>query len=115
MNFDEAIRAHSDWKMKLSGYLRKPDGTLKAADIEPDNRCPLGQWIHGEGAVHSKVSEYGVLKTEHAKFHKAAAEVVRKADAGKDTSEDTMLGSTSAFGTASQAVVSAILAMKRKA
>lgn len=30
MDFDGAIKAHSDWKMKLSTYLRKPDGSFFA-------------------------------------------------------------------------------------
>jgi hypothetical protein len=49
MDFDEAIKAHSAWKFKLSGYLRKPDGSIKSADVVVDNKCALGQWIYGEG------------------------------------------------------------------
>ena len=115
MNFDEAIQAHAAWKIKLSNYLRKPDGSLKSADVQPDNKCPLGQWIHGDGAKLATLAEYATLKTEHAKFHLAAAEVIKKADAGQNTSEETALGSKSAFGTASSNVVSAIMAMKKKA
>jgi len=115
MDFDEAIRAHSAWKTKLSGYLKNPDGSLKPADIQPDNKCPLGQWIYGEGCKHSAIPEYGTLKTEHARFHKAAAEVVKKADSGQSTAEDTAIGSKSEFGVASSAVVTAIMVIKRKA
>ncbi len=115
MDFDEAIKAHTAWKLKLSGYLRSPDGSLKAADIRLDNKCPLGQWIHGEGAKHSALPEFGTLKSEHAKFHVAAADVVTKADAGQNTSEDVALGSQSAFAKASQSVVTAIMSIRRKA
>lgn len=114
MDFDEAIKAHSAWKLKLSSYLRKPDGSLKATDVQVDNKCQLGQWIYGEGAKHSSMAEFTTLKSEHAKFHKAAAEVVKKADSGQDTSEETALGSKSAFSSASSAVVNAVMAMKRK-
>lgn len=115
MNFDEAIQAHSAWKMKLSNYLRKPDGSLKPAEIQLDNKCALGQWIYGEGVKWSSLSEYSVLKSEHSRFHKAAAEVVKKADSGVDTSEETALGSKSEFALASGAVVAAIMAIRRKA
>lgn len=115
MNFDDAINAHVAWKMKLSTYLRKPDGSLKAQDIEPDNKCGLGQWIYGEGAKHASLPEYATLKNEHACFHKAAADVVRKADSGKSTSEETALGSSTPFAKHSQAVIAAIMVMKRKA
>ena len=49
MNFDDAIQVHAAWKIKLSAYLRKCDGSLKAADVRVDNRCALGQWLYGEG------------------------------------------------------------------
>ena len=86
MDFDEAIRAHSAWKLKLSAYLRNPDGSLKASEIQADNKCALGQWIYGEGAKHSSHAEFTTLKAEHQRFHKAAAQVVQKADSGQDTS-----------------------------
>lgn len=115
MDFDAAIKAHSAWKMKLSGYLRHPDKSLKAVEVEPDNRCDLGKWIYGEGAAMAARPEYATLKEHHARFHKAAAAVVRKADAGQDTAEETALGGKSDFAASSTAVISAIMAMKRLA
>jgi hypothetical protein len=115
MDFDAAIKAHSDWKFKLATYLKKPDGSLKAAEVCLDNKCPLGQWIYGEGAKFSTIPEYGVLKTEHAKFHKCAADVIKKADAGQSTTEEVALGSKSEFATTSSSVVSAIMKVKAKA
>ncbi len=114
MNFDEAIKAHSAWKMKLSNYLKNPDGSLKASEIEQDNKCQLGQWIYGDGAKFSALPEYSTLKAEHARFHKAAANVVRKADSGQDTSEDTALAGSSEFAKASAAVVTAIMKIRSK-
>jgi hypothetical protein len=115
MDFDQAVAAHSAWKGKLRDYLSKHDGSLKAAEVSADNKCPLGQWIYGEGTQHSKMSEYTTLKTEHARFHKAAAEVVRKADSGQSVGEEVALGARSEFATASSATVMAIIAMKRHA
>ena len=114
MDFDEAIKAHSAWKMKLSKYIAKPDGSLVATDVGVDNKCPLGQWIHGEGGKHSSVVEFKTLKDEHAKFHKCAADVIKKADSGADTSQETALGGSSEFSKTSTNVVSAIMAIKRK-
>ena len=115
MNFDEAITAHSAWKLKLSSYLKKADGSLKVADVEPDHKCPLGQWIHGEGAKFSTLTEFATLKMEHQRFHKAAAEVIKKADSGQSVAEDVALGAKSEFASASNNVISAIMAMRRKA
>lgn len=75
----------------------------------------MGQWIHGEDAKWSTLTEYSVLKTEHAKFHKCAREVIKKADLGENTTEDVALGAKSEFATASTNVVMAIMKMKSKA
>lgn len=115
MNFDDAIKAHSSWKMKLQAYIAKPDGSLKVADISPDNKCSLGQWIHGEGAKHSALPEYQELKAVHAEFHKAAADVVKRADAGEKVTEEVMLGGKSKYAEVSTKVVSLIMKMKAKA
>ncbi len=115
MNFDDAISAHAQWKMKLSLYLLHPDGSLDAATVSLDNKCPLGQWIIGEGAKYSTLPEYAQLKTQHTRFHKAVGGVIRKAAAGQKVAEETALGSHSEFGTSSAAVVSAIMAMKSHA
>ncbi|GIL16977.1 MAG: hypothetical protein BroJett040_07280 [Oligoflexia bacterium] len=114
MNFDEAVKAHSEWKTKLSHYIRKPDGSLKAADVGVDNKCTLGQWIYGEGSAHSSLPEYGTLKAEHAKFHKCAASIITRADKGENVTEEVMLGSKSEYAACSSHVVAAIMAMKAK-
>ena len=114
MNFDDAIKAHSAWKMKLSKYLANPDKSLKAEDVAQDSKCDLGKWIHGEAIQFNQLPEYSALKLEHANFHKAAADVIRKADSGQSTSEDTQLGGSSPFAKASSAVVTAIMAIRRK-
>jgi len=113
MNFDDAITAHSAWKLKLTSYLKHPDGSLKVEDIQSDSKCNLGQWIHGEGTKWASSPHYTELKAEHARFHKAAASVVRKADSGQAVAEEVALGAKSDFANASSAVVSAIMHMKQ--
>ena len=115
MDFDQAIAAHSAWKSKLRDYLSKRDGSLKPAEVSVDNKCVLGQWIYSEAVRYSKIPEYATLKSEHARFHKAAAEVVRKADSGQSVTEEIALGSKSEFSKASSAVIMAIIAMKKYA
>lgn len=112
MNFDQAISAHSDWKKKLARYLQKPDGSLKPADIAPDNKCDLEKWIASESAKLSTLKEFSSLKAEHARFHKAAAEIVVRADRGEKVTEEIALCASSEFGNASSAVVQAIMHMK---
>ncbi len=113
MNFDDAVVAHSDWKRKLKLYIQKPDQSLKAAEVAAVDHCVLGKWIKGEGTACSKSSELAKLAEEHMRFHKAAGEIISKADRGQDMSADVALGASSEFGKASTAVVPAIMEMKK--
>lgn len=114
MNFDEAIRAHGEWKFKLADYVRKPDRSLDAGKVGRDDACALGQWIHGEAAVRFvKSAELAKLRTEHARFHEVAAAIVKRADAGEKLAADVAIGAASPFADASLRVVSAITAMKK--
>lgn len=114
MDFDHAIAAHSSWKMKLSKYLAKPDHSLQPKEIAPDDRCDLGKWIVAEGKKFANLPEFVTVKKEHTHFHKVAAEIVRRANAGEKVAEEVALGAKSEFGTASTNVVRALMALKLK-
>ena len=115
MNFDDAIRAHSDWKGKLASYIQKPDKTLKCDVVSRDNECALGKWIYGEGARLSHVPEFQKMKEAHIRFHIAAGDVIRRADKGENASADLVLGGTSPYARASTDVVGCLMALKRQA
>jgi hypothetical protein len=114
MNFDEEAAAHAAWKRKLNAYLVKRDGSLKSHEVSADDHCPLGQWIYGPGAKYSHLPEYSVLKSEHARFHKAGGEIVDCANAGQSADEQIVIGSHSEFTQASSAVMLAIMAIKKR-
>jgi hypothetical protein len=114
MDFDQAISAHSKWKAKLRSYLAKPDRSLSASEVAQDDKCELGKWIFGEGAKYSGLPEFQTLRSEHARFHKAAAGVIHKAESGQSVAEETALGAKSEFTSATTAVVTALVAMKAK-
>ena len=114
MDFEGAINAHVAWKMKLAKYLRSVDGSLDPALIERDDGCELGRWMKGPGLLKCGTKpSFLTLQTEHARFHKAASEIVRKANAGQDVSADTALGAGSSFTKASTAVVGALMDLRR--
>lgn len=114
MDFDEAIGKHSKWKSKLRRYLEQQDGTLHPDEVSLDHNCFLGHWIYGEGARHSSLPEYKKLKFEHARFHVAASDLIRKANAGDSVSQQTAPCANSEFSVSSSAVIIAILAVKKK-
>lgn len=114
MNITDAIKAHAQWKVKLTAYLMKPDGSLKAEDIAPDNRCELGKWIHSSAGQHPHLKELQELKQIHAAFHHAAADVVRKIDSGKERDQNKLTGFSSEFGVLSLKIVNQLKALTGK-
>lgn len=114
MDLDKAVQAHVAWKMKLSGYFKNPDQSLKASVVGADNQCELGKWLHGEGKQYASHPEYKKLIEEHAHFHREAGALVTKADRGEKVTDEIAFGSQSAYSQVSNAVTQAILALKRK-
>lgn len=100
--------------MKLGSYIAKPDHSLKAAVVGSPHECELGKWLDGEGKKYSNVPEFTALVAGHANFHKAAAAIITKADAGQKVTEEVALGAHSDYASASTKVVQSIMAMKAK-
>ena len=115
MDFEKAIQAHVSWKRKLSRYIASPDHSIQAAAVASDGNCGLGQWLKGEGKRFASLPEFAALNENHIRFHKAAGEIISKADQGLKMAEEVALGSKSEYGAASNAVVSALMKMKTKA
>lgn len=114
MNIDDAVLAHARWKIRLTAYANKPDGSIDPVQLGTDNKCELGQWIYGEGAQHDTLPEFNTLRDAHAKFHRCAAEAVKTLDANPATPTEQILGLQSNFGKASSAVITAIKGLAQK-
>ena len=114
MDFDQAVASHSLWKRRLRDYLFKHDGSLHPDEVSLDHNCELGQWIYGEGAMYSALPEFTRLKYEHARFHAAAAEIVRKANSGDLAIEEVQPCANTDFSNASAAVILALMSMKKQ-
>ena len=114
MSFEDAVHCHSEWKRKLHNYVMNPDHSLKISEVAENDRCKLGKWIRGEGRRYAGHPEFAKLAAEHTRLHKAAAEIVRRADCGEDMRSEFALGVGSEFSLASSSVVLALMDMKRR-
>lgn len=115
MNFDEAITAHSQWKIRLKTILEGTSSEkLDPAVVALDNRCPLGQWIHGDATLHAALAEYDELKREHARFHLSAAEVLKHHLQGEAGKAKVSLDPGGAFHEASLRTINAIRHLRRR-
>lgn len=109
---DQAINAHSQWKVKLLTAVNGGELPDKA-QCGVDNQCDLGKWIYGEGRLkHSALGEFAVLRDAHKHFHQAVGSVVdlvaqkKVADAAKNIHEGE-------FSVKSREVVMAIMKLKK--
>ncbi len=84
LNFAAAIRAHQAWKGRLSAMVAgTSEEKLDFRIICRDDKCILGQWIHGAG--HEAFGHHPVFRDvwlAHREFHEIAGSVVEAVDSG---------------------------------
>jgi len=109
-DFDAAIKAHIDWKMKLGRYLENPDGSLEHSKVCLDNACALGKWIYGDGHNHRNANTllFDRLKESHAKFHKLAGEIIQLANQHQGDKAKKLLGPSGPYVKISETTVELI-------
>ena len=112
-DFDGAVEAHRAWKVKLRSAMTSGE-RLDHVAICKDDRCALGQWLHGEGGQRWGTRPAFVqLLQEHAGFHRAAGAVAEAIGRHDVEGAERMLASGSTFAKASNQTVSAIMRVKR--
>lgn len=113
-DFNAAISAHIDWKMKLSKYLQNPDGSLDHSKVCLDNACMLGKWIYGDGQTHreNNPSLFDAVKASHAEFHKTAGDIIRLINSGDRDKAEKMLVPAGPYMTISEQTVDLIQKLK---
>ena len=112
-DFDKAIDAHRQWKVKLRKAIAE-QGHLDADTICRDDQCPLGQWIHGPGGKQwGNRPTFVELLSKHAEFHQVAGGVARQINQGRYTEAERLIGSGSSFAQVSTEVATILTKAKR--
>ncbi len=82
--------------------------------ISRDDRCPLGQWLHGAGGQRwGGQPGFIALLGKHAEFHDVAGSVARQINSGAMAEAEQLLGSGSRFAQVSTAVSTLLTRAKR--
>lgn len=78
LNMRLAIEAHLKWKERLEQALLSSTGeALEVGHVAADDRCVLGQWLHGEARQRfGHYPEYQDLVAAHADFHLMAGDIL---------------------------------------
>jgi len=116
MDFDGAVKAHSNWMLRLFNYCKgTSQEKLDPRTIEKDNVCDLGKWLHGEGGKFAADPEFPGLMKAHAAFHKSAASVVVLVDRGQRSEAEKLLtAGDSEYRQLSTQVVGLLKKLERK-
>ena len=112
LDFDGALKAHLAWKEKLRLHLTGNGEPLDAKVIECDDKCALGQWIHGAGRQLAGDGTFVKLRSSHASFHQCAAKVLRHHQSGDDRMAYRLLGGD--FSHLTSEVVSNLRALRER-
>jgi methyl-accepting chemotaxis protein len=109
-DFQSAKKAHIDWKMKLTNYLQKPDGSLDSKKVCVDNACALGKWIYGEGDKYQATNPrlFDDLKRSHADFHLTAGKIIEYINANNINAAEKLLSPTGHYILISDKTISLI-------
>ncbi|MBI4911364.1 MAG: CZB domain-containing protein [Acidobacteria bacterium] len=93
MDFGEAVSSHQRWKVLLASMVQgNSKERLDPALLSREDQCDLGKWILGAGAKECGTRpEFAALKDAHARFHRAAGEVARKAQGGDQAGAQQLL------------------------
>ena len=112
MDLDNAIKKHTEWKMKFRTAIKMKE-TMDAATIAKNNVCELGAWLAGEAkAKHGSLSGYQECAASHTAFHTEAGKIATAINANKFDEAEKMLGAGSAFALKSMSTASAIMKLK---
>jgi methyl-accepting chemotaxis protein len=112
-NFDKAIEAHRAWKVRLRQAIAEKTH-LDADTICRDDKCPLGQWLHGEGGQQwGSKPRFMELLGKHAQFHKVAGGVAKQINQGQYQQAEKLIGAGSEFAQVSTEVATLLTKAKR--
>lgn len=114
MDFDSAVAAHMQWKIKLRAAIADKS-QLDAASISRDNICPVGQWLHGEARQrYGHLTSHASCVTAHAAFHKEAGRVAHLINQKKYAEAENALANGTPYIIASSDVGVALNRLRRE-
>ena len=94
MDFDGAIQAHSNWKLRLFNYVRgEANSKIDLPLLGTDHHCALGQWLDGEGQRYANDPKFAKLREAHAALHASASSLALLVERGKRTTAESLLNS----------------------
>lgn len=105
LDVEAALFAHGDWKRRLRDAVSLGFSERDSDDVGRDDLCELGCWLHSLRSEHGGDPLCEDLIELHARFHQAAAAVVRLIEAGRTEEARAAMDSESEFALTSEELV----------
>jgi hypothetical protein len=102
---DAAIEAHDEWKAWLLNAVEAGSSEIDPDEVRADDRCSFGKWLSSVESDRKASLHYERVCDLHARFHRAAADVLSLALSGRGTQALTSLEFGSDYASASVLLV----------
>ena len=113
MDFREAIRRHTEWKVRFRMAIFRKE-QLDAAKIGRDDCCLLGEWLHGAGAERAgTLPEFCAALATHKAFHEEAGRIATLINAGRYAEAEQALADDSPYGANSARTLASLDALQK--
>lgn len=94
----KAIGGHGLWKSRLIEAVETGHSDFDPEDVKVDNKCEFGQWLHYDIDPGLKSDpHYSQAVSLHATFHRYAANILREATTGSQSTASEMLSRRSDY------------------
>ena len=110
----KGIGAHGMWKHRITDAINTGKSEWSPQLVRQDNQCEFGKWLYACQAGDKKSTHYEKVKASHAQFHKAAADVLQLALAGKQEEAKAAIALKSDYKVVSSTLTSQMMAWKKE-
>lgn len=114
INFDEAIKAHLNWKTKFRVAITNKE-SLDWSTISNDACCTLGKWLHGDAKsqYHDMVA-FQYLFIKHAQFHAEAGKIALMVNNRNYIDAECAIDQGSSYDIISKSVIQTIINLRKE-
>jgi hypothetical protein len=102
---DAAIIAHDQWKARLLAAVEAGSSEFQPDQVRADELCAFGHWLYQAEPALKGSLHYERVRDLHARFHRAAADVLKLALSGEGPRALTSLDFGSDYVSASVLLV----------
>ena len=107
-----AIASHAKWKFRLRQAIKTGQSEWTSDGVRKDDQCEFGKWLRSIPAGEQRDEHWKAVLDRHAEFHKAAADVLELALAGRRSEAEQAIDPGSRFAEASKGLTLAMMAWK---